>query len=595
MAKIRTLWRAVRWLPGLLRYGPESKRTVADLIEGRAARSPHDVFLRFEGRELTYAEHNAAANRVAHWALEKGIGRGDVVALLMENRPEYLQIWGGLAKTGATTALLNTLLSGRALSHVLEASGCRALVLGAECVGAWAGLGAERPQDLPVYMAGEAERSGRALPPGAKNLDEELPGYSPKNPPRSVRAELRGRDPLFYLYTSGTTGLPKAARFSHARFMGGGSFALLAGLGRGDTLYCPLPLYHTVGGVMCVNAALRSGGTLALRRHFSARHFWRDVVEMRATAFQYIGEICRYLLAQPPDAWERRHRVRFCVGNGLRPDIWEAFQRRFQIPHVIEFYGATESNVAMLNLDGRPGSVGRPMPGTRVALIRYDVAAGAHPRDRSGRCIRCAEGEVGETIGRISDGGTAAGRFEGYTSKRATEKKVLRNVFEDGDAWFRTGDLMRRDADGYFYFVDRIGDTFRWKGENVSTQEVAEAITRMPGVEVGAVYGVALPDADGRPGMAALVLAAGASFDGAALYAHVERALPAYARPAFVRLQQAPDLTSTFKLRKVELQRQGFDPDVVGDPLYFRDDGLRAYRPLSSDVHEWIQAGGVRF
>jgi fatty-acyl-CoA synthase len=262
---------------------------------------------------------------------------------------------------------------------------------------------------------------------------------------------------------------------------------------------------------------------------------------------------------------------------------------------VFEFYGATESNVAMLNLDGRPGSVGRPMPGTRVALIRYDVAAGAHPRDRSGRCIRCADGEVGETIGRISEGGTAAGRFEGYTSKRATEKKVLRNVFEDGDAWFRTGDLMRRDADGYFYFVDRSGDTFRWKGENVSTQEVAEAITRMPGVEVGAVYGVALPDADGRPGMAALVLEAGASFDGAALYAHVERALPAYARPAFVRLQQAPDLTSTFKLRKVELQRQGFDPDVVGDPLYFRDDGRRAYRPLSSDVHEWIQAGGVRF
>jgi fatty-acyl-CoA synthase len=595
LSRSRILLRSLRWLPGLALAGPGSKRTAADLIERRAARQPQDVFVRFEGRVVRYAEYNAAANRVAHWALEKGIGKGDVVALLMENRPEYLAVWSGLAKVGATTALLNTQLSGQALAHVLEAADCRALVLGEECGEAWAGLGERRPLGLPVHVMRDPGATPAALPPGSKCLDEEIAVYSDRNPLRSVRADLRGGDPLFYIYTSGTTGLPKAARFSHARFLGGGLYALLSGFSRDDTMYCPLPLYHTVGGVMCVNAVLRSGGSLALRRRFSARSFWRDVVEMDATAFQYIGEVCRYLLAQSPTGDEHRHRVRFCVGNGLRPDIWAEFQQRFRIPHVTEFYGATESNVAMVNLEGRVGSIGRPAPGTTVALCRYDVEADRPLRDASGRCIPCAEGEVGELLGRISQGRTAAGRFEGYTSKEATAEKVLRDVFAAGDAWFRTGDLVRRDADGFYHFVDRVGDTFRWKGENVSTQEVAEAVTGFPGVSLCAAYGVEVPGADGRAGMASVVLEPDAEIDGDALYAHVERALPAYARPAFLRVQDRPDLTGTLKLRKVELQREGFDPERVSDPVFFRDDERGAYLPFTPDVHGRLQAGGLRF
>jgi fatty-acyl-CoA synthase len=594
-SNLQLLARSLRWIPGLALAGPGSRRTAADLVERRAARQPRDVFVRFEGREVTYAELNAAANRIAHWALEKGIGRGDVVALLMENRPEYLAAWIGFAKVGATTALLNTNLSGRALAHVLEASECRALVLGGECVEAWQGLGEERPTELPLYVADDPGRASPALPPGAKSLDDEVLGYSAVDPPRSVRAELRGRDPLFYIYTSGTTGLPKAARFSHARFMGGGSYHLLSGFGRRDVLYCPLPLYHTGGGVMCVNAVLRSGATLALRRRFSASAFWRDAVEMGATAFQYIGELCRYLLAQPETEWEKRHRVRLCVGNGLRPDIWETFQRRFRIPHVVEFYGATESNVALVNLQGRPGSIGKLAPGMKAALVRYDVESDAHPRDASGRCIPCGEGEPGELLGRIEEGRTAMGRFEGYTSKEATAKKVLRDVFEPGDAWFRSGDLLRRDADSFYYFVDRIGDTFRWKGENVSTQEVAEALTGFHAIELASVYGVELPGSDGRAGMAALVLEEGARLDGDALFAHVEQALPSYARPAFVRIQDAPELTGTFKLRKVELQRQGFSPSAGTDPVFFRDDEHGAYLPLTPEVRALIDARGLHF
>ncbi len=595
MSRLRLLLRSLRWMPGLLFAGPGSKRTVADLIERRASAQPEGVFLHFEGRSLSYGAYNAEANRVAHWALEKGIGRGDVVALLMENRPEYLQIWAGLAKVGATTALLNTNVSGRALAHVLEASHCRALILGVECAERWASL-AERPRGLAVYVAGDpGAEIDTPLPPDAESLDEEVAGYSPENPPRRVRAALRGRDPLFYIYTSGTTGLPKAARFSHTRFMGGGMFSLLAGFRRRDTIYCPLPLYHTVGGVMCVNAVLRAGGTLALRRRFSARRFWSDVIGMRATCFQYIGEVCRYLLAQPPSELERAHRVRFCVGNGLRPDVWEAFQERFAIPLVAEFYGATESNVAMVNLEGRMGSVGKPVPGTKPALVRYDVAAEEYVRDAQGRCVACRDGEVGELLGRISEGRTAAGRFEGYTSKDATEKKILRDVFAKGDAWFRTGDLLWRDPEGYYYFADRIGDTFRWKGENVSTQEVAEALSGLPGVEHCAVFGVDVPRADGRAGMAALVLDGSAGLDGAAIYAHVDEALPVYARPAFLRLQNEPELTGTLKLRKVDLQRQGFDPGAVIDPLFYRDDRASTYAPLTREAHAQIQDGALRF
>jgi fatty-acyl-CoA synthase len=417
---------------------------------------------------------------------------------------------------------------------------------------------------------------------------------SPWDPDRRVRAAVRGGDPLFLIYTSGTTGLPKAARFSHSRFMGGGSYALLGGFGRGDVLYCALPLYHTVGGVMCVNAVLRAGATLALARRFSASRFWQEAAESGATAFQYVGELCRYLLSQPNGPHDRTHRVRLAVGNGLRADVWAAFQERFRVARIVEFYGATEANVSMVNLAGRVGSVGRPAPGLQVALVRYDAEREAPLRGPDGRCIPCAEGEPGELLGRISEGRTAAGRFEGYTSREASEKKILRDVFEPGDAWFRSGDLLRRDAAGFYFFVDRIGDTFRWKGENVSTEEVSRALDSHPAVAQSVVYGVEVPGAEGRAGMAALVLQPGERFDGAALFAHVERALPPFARPAFVRLSAAFETTGTLKLKKGALRESGFDPARTADPVFVRDDARRAFVPLGPSEAAAIHTGALR-
>jgi fatty-acyl-CoA synthase len=565
---------------------PDAETTVADAIEDRAASDPERTALVFEDRELGYRELDRAANRVARWARTQGLGPGDVVALLMENRPEYVVHWLGLAKIGVTTALINTHLTGRPLAHSLGVAGAKHLVLGAELAERWAG--AREQMEAPP----QAWASGGAVP-GAEDLDAVVAERSPVPLGATARAGVRARDDLFYIYTSGTTGLPKAARFSHYRFLTTGrGAAAMTRLGPRDRMYVPLPLYHTAGGVMALGAALLSGAPAVLTRRFSASRFWEDCVRYDVTVFQYIGELCRYLLHAPHHPDERRHRVRLCVGNGLRPEIWQAFQERFGIPDIVEFYGATEGNVVFLNVDNRVGSVGR-MPGllrraVGIHLVRFDVEAQEVVRGPDGFCIECGPGEAGEAIGRIS----AATRFEGYTSEEATERKILRDVFREGDAYFRTGDLLRRDEDDYFYFVDRIGDTFRWKGENVATSEVAEALSTVAGVEEANVYGVEVPGTDGRAGMAALVT--GEGFDPDALARALARQLPAYARPVFLRIRPELEVTGTFKHRKVDLAREGFDPARVADPLWFLDPEAGTYVPLEAAVHERIVSGAVR-
>jgi fatty-acyl-CoA synthase len=359
-------------------------------------------------------------------------------------------------------------------------------------------------------------------------------------------------------------------------------------------MYNVLPLYHSAGGVCAIGPALLTGGSVILRRKLSVHEFWDDVHRYQATLFQYIGELCRYLLNAPPSRYECDHRIRAITGNGLRPDIWQNFQTRFRIPKIIEFYGATEGNVSMLNYDGTVGAVGRipsyarPLLTTRI--VKFDVEKEMPVRGPDGFCIECADNEVGETIGKIT---AEPGRtFDGYTKAADTEKKVLSDVFEKDDRWFRTGDLMRRDAHGYFYFVDRIGDTFRWKGENVATSEVSEVISVYPGVKEANVYGVAVPGMDGRAGMAALVTATGFSIAG--LAQALRGNLPAYARPVFVRLLPELEITGTFKQRKVELVRQGFDPYTIHDPLYWLDPGTEQYVPLTRADYAAILSGGVK-
>ena len=346
---------------------------------------------------------------------------------------------------------------------------------------------------------------------------------TPLSPEEETGVSLSDR--ALCIYTSGTTGLPKAANVSHRRIMTWSYwFAGILNTGPADRTMNCLPMYHSVGGIVAIGSVLVSGGSVVLQEKFSARRFWDDVVRWDCTLFQYIGELCRYLLKAPENANERAHHLRLAFGNGLRADVWNAFQERFNIPHIVEFYAATEGTFSLINVEGEPGAIGRVPPFLKhrfpSALVKFDVARGEPMRDSDGFCVPCAPDEIGEAIGKIASGAGAGARFEGYTSAEDSDAKILRNVFAAGDAWFRTGDLMRQDAKGFFYFVDRIGDTFRWKGENVSTFEVAEALNAVPGVIDATAYGVTIPGADGRAGMATLVIEAGLRFEALARAAH---------------------------------------------------------------------------
>jgi fatty-acyl-CoA synthase len=362
-------------------------------------------------------------------------------------------------------------------------------------------------------------------------------------------------------------------------------------------MYDCLPMYHSVGGVVATGAVLVRGGSVLIRDKFSAQHFWDDVVGGDCTLFQYIGELCRYLVNAPKHPRERAHRLRLSCGNGLRADIWDKFQKRFAVPRILEFYAATEGNFSLYNVEGKVGAIGR-VPSFLahrfpLALVKFDAATAAPERDGDGFCRRCATGEVGEAIGRIRDNSASpGGTFEGYSSAEQSEQKILRDVFERGDAWYRTGDLMRKDPGGFFYFVDRIGDTFRWKGENVSTLEVAVALTEFPGIMEADVYGVAVPGADGAAGMAAIV--SRGELDFGKFREHLARRLPSYARPVFIRITDHMALTGTFKHAKADLVREGFDPAATDDPIYVDDAAARAYVRVDAALYRRIQAGKLR-
>lgn len=581
---------ALRTLKRLGAVRANTRHTFADTIEDFARSRPDNIAIYFEDQTWTYAQYNEAANRYARWAQAQGIVKGDVVALLMENRPEYLAAWLGIIKVGATAALINTNLVKGPLAHSLNISHADHLVLGAEMAEAYATAKDLLERPMTVWATGGSVA-------GANDLDAALAQQSGDNIP-DARKDLTTSDNALYIYTSGTTGNPKAARIPHVRLLGiMATFSAAANAKASDRMYIPLPLYHSSGGVCAVGSTLTVGGAVILRRKFSAHEFWDDVCKYEATLFQYIGELCRYLLNTPEHPLERKHHLRLAVGNGLRPEVWPEFQRRFKIPRVLEFYGATEGNIALMNFDGTMGAIGRiPSWAKRrfnVELIRFDVETQKPVRGSDGFCIRCKFGEPGEAIGKITDDPRQpTGRFDGYAKKEETEKKVLRDVFEKGDAWFRSGDLLKQDKHGYFYFVDRTGDTFRWKGENVSTAEVAQAVSIYPGVKEANVYGVTVPGADGRAGMVALVTDKGFSLDG--LRAHLEKELPDYARPLFVRMQPEMEVTGTFKQRKVELVEQGFDPAKVDDPIYFNSSADKKFVKLDQALYDQITSGGLR-
>lgn len=568
--------------------------TLPTLIDELSTTYGERVALIGEDATFSYVALSARVNQFARWAHGQGIGRGDVVCIVMHNSPDYLAAWLGITRTGAIASLINTNLVGESLTHVIQTASPKCIIVGADLADAVASAVTHMDSGAPCWVYG-SEPSAHArewLNPGLES--------QPATPLTAAEcAPPSTQDRALYIYTSGTTGLPKAALVTHHRILQWSYwFAGLMDTSQNDRMYNCLPMYHSVGGVVAIGSLLVRGGSVVIRRKFSARAFWNDIKATECTLLQYIGELCRFLVNSPPSPHERQHQIRIACGNGLRADIWEPFQERFAIPRILEFYAATEANFSLYNCEGKAGAIGR-IPAFLAhrfptALVAFDHERGEPLRDENGFCRRCGVDEVGEAIGKIAPNETAPeSQFAGYTDRSASDRKILRDVFVEGDAWYRSGDLMRRDGAGFFYFIDRVGDTFRWKGENVSTAEVADALCSFDQVRDAVVYGVPVPGYDGRAGMAAIV--SNGDFDPEAFRRHLTARLPEYACPVFIRILNEIETTATFKPKKQDLVRVGFDPNQTTDALFVNHRESDAFLRLDAAVFERIQSGAVRF
>ena len=531
---------------------PTAKTSIGKVFQERAARYGGNVFIKFENETLTYRQANEAVNSYAAVLAARGVGRGDVVGIMLKNSPRAVLLMLAVVKLGAIAGMLNYNQRGKVLAHSVDLLDARMLIGQDELLKAVEESGAEVTDAISVD---ELQR-----------LAADAPTENP-----AVTSSVLAKDKAFYIFTSGTTGMPKASVMTHYRWLR--ALAGFGGIGMrlnsNDTLYCCLPLYHNNALTIAVSSVLNSGATLALGKSFSASRFWDEVIRYGATAFIYIGEICGYLLNQPEKPTDRQHKVRVIAGNGLRPAIWDQFTSRFGIDRVCEFYAASEGNTAFVNILNMPKTAG--VCPTPVAFVEYDSETGEPLRDDKGRVRKVPGGEPGLLLSKVSN----FQPFDGYTDRQASEKKLVRNAFRDGDVWFNTGDLMRSQGFGHAAFTDRLGDTFRWKGENVATTQVEAAVAHDPNVEECTVFGVEVPGAGGRAGMAAIQLKEGTDFDGKALAKAVYEHLPGYAVPLFVRVVESLEYTSTFKSKKVDLREQGYGPDV-DDPIYVlsgRDEG----------------------
>lgn len=565
--------------------------TVTKIFKKRVDRYPTKPCFIFEDRVWTNSDINKYSNKIASVFQKAGYKKGDAVALMMPNRPEYVAIWLGLGKLGVVTALINTNLRLQSLIHCLRIADVKSIIYVDDYSSAINDIKDSIPnvQRYKVYVTPEKGENG------VHNLNELLTEASIEEP--IVTEEIGYRDKLIYIYTSGTTGLPKVAIVPNSRFLLVVMPFNLLGLKANDTLYNPNPLYHTAGGMLGVGFAILKGIPAVLRPKFSVSAYWTDCIKYNCTAAQYVGEMCRYLLNAPPRAEDKTHRLRLMFGNGMRPQIWSEFVKRFNVNRITEFYGSSEGNANIVNLDGRTGAVGCvplivPRSFHPVAIIRVHNETYEPVRNVNGLCIRADINEPGMFIGLIKEG-NASREFNGYLDREASMKKIIENVFVKGDKAFVTGDLLIQDEYGYIYFKDRVGDTFRWKGENVATAEVEGVISTIAGQRDATVYGVQVPGMEGRAGMAAIV-DPDSLLDFKALAEGLEKALPAYARPIFLRIVKELEMTSTFKLKKVNLQKEGFDPSKVQDKMYFLS-GSKEYIEITPELYQEIISGSRKF
>ncbi|XP_037110528.1 very long-chain acyl-CoA synthetase-like [Syngnathus acus] len=569
----------------------QTNYTLVDRFLERAKKHPHKPLLLFKDETFTYQEADRLSTQAARLLLQSGqVKPGDTVTLFVANEPMFVWLWLALFKLGCSVALLNTNIRSKSLLHCFKCSGAQVLLVAQDLQAAVMEVLPELlEQQVKVFFLGNTQTNS-----DMHGFADKMTNMSCEPLAKDLRSHLNMHSPAFYVYTSGTTGLPKAAVLTHNKLWRMAMVLSSCNLKSDDVLYISLPLYHT-SGLVGFAGAIELGITVALKSKFSSSQFWDDCRKYNVTAIQYIGEVMRFLCNTPKKPNDRIHNVRLAIGNGIRANVWRDFLNRFGNIQILELYGATEGNIIFMNYCGKIGAVGRANFLFRwrypFALIKYDVEEEQPLRDSSGLCIQVPEGEPGLLVSKIS----ANTPFLGYARDlQQTEKKKLHDVLKKGDVYFNTGDLMLFDKDGFIYFQDRIGDTFRWKGENVSTNEVADVITQADCITEATVYGVEVPGNEGRVGMAAVVLRDGCTLDSEGIFKHLESFLPTYARPRFIRIQSSLDVTGTFKLMKTRLVREGFDPSAINDPLYFLDDKEKKYVPLTMDIVNAVLSGKIK-
>ena len=563
-------------------------------FEKAVKRNPRGIALLFEEQSYSYQALNDWANQIAHYYLSLGAKKGDVIAVILENRPELLATIIALAKIGVTIALVNTSQVGKVLAHSINLVNPIAVIAGEEVRAAID----EVRQDLKVaqdrfhwFADQETRKDAGIVPQGYLNLAQQIDQFPKFNP--STTHTVKGKDGLFYIYTSGTTGLPKAVIFTHSRWtLAYGTYGHILNLGQNDVMYVTLPLYHATGVVVCWCGVIAGSATLAIRRKYSTSAFWKDVQKFNASAIGYVGELCRYLMDAPATELDHQHRVTKMIGNGMRPNIWGKFKERFGIKEVLELYASSEGNVGFSNIFNFDNTVGfSPTP---YAIVEFDKEKNELVRDKKGHCKKVKTGEVGLLVGKI----TSRSPFDGYTDPEKNKSVILKDVFTQGDSYFNTGDLVRDIGFRHAQFVDRLGDTFRWKGENVSTTEVENMVCEYEKIAEAVVYGVEIPNTNGRAGMAAITLVDGEQLndtDLAAMVSVFKKCLPTYAIPVFLRIQAKVETTGTFKYQKNKLKEEGFDPSKTSERLLVLLPGTDHYCDVNPEIFDNIQRYQYRF
>ena len=564
-------------------------------FEKAVKRNPQGIALRFEDQQYSYQALNDWANQLAHYFVAAGFQKGDVIALMIENRPELVVTVIALAKLGIISALVNTSQNGQVLAHSINLVEAKAVVVGEECRGAVDDVREQlciTTDHFYWYADQETYNDPGQAPQGFTNLAIEADKFPKFNVVNTQK--VQGKDGLFYIYTSGTTGLPKAVVFSNSRWtLAYGTYGHILNLQPDDVMYCTLPLYHATGMVVCWCGVIAGSATLALRRKYSTSAFWSDVEKYNASAIGYVGELCRYLMDAPESSRDRQHRVRKMIGNGMRPNIWNKFKQRFGVTEVLELYASSEGNVGFSNIFNFDNTVGfSPTP---YAIVQFDKEKNEPIRNERGFCIKVDKGEVGLLVGKI----TRRSPFDGYTDPEKNRSVIVENVLKKGDAYFVTGDLVRDIGFRHAQFVDRLGDTFRWKGENVSTTQVENICSDHEKISEAIVYGVEIPNTNGRAGMAAITLASGVNtlseHDLTDLASCFKQALPHFAVPVFLRILNSVDTTGTFKYQKTKLKDESFNPDKTSDKLYVLLPNSQKYAELNAEVFANIQAYKYRF